>query len=193
MGENKSLLKIKDQPIIKFIFSKLESIFENIIIITNEPDHYSFIDCKKFKDFYPGFGPISGIHSGLINSATERNFILTCDIPMFNRDIIDHLVNHYTGKEIVLPSLNGKQEPLFGIYNKTLSEKFENILVEYSKANSDIKNKKFKLFKILESLSPEIIIVDSCPFVDKNTFYNMNTKEDFDYITTLLNDEKYEN
>ena len=63
MGKNKSLLKIGDKTIIERMCDLMKSLFTEIILITNTPDDYSFLDLTVYKDVYKHKGPLAGIHS----------------------------------------------------------------------------------------------------------------------------------
>ena len=81
MGFDKSLIEFKGKPIIQIIFDLLKTIFKNIIIISNEPEKYFFLNTQIHQDYFVGKGPLSCIHSGLMNSKTLKNFIISCDLP----------------------------------------------------------------------------------------------------------------
>ena len=68
MGTNKSHLKINGKSLIERTVELCRSIFDESIIITNDIEEYVSLKIKCYKDIYPNFGPLSGIHSGLVNS-----------------------------------------------------------------------------------------------------------------------------
>ena len=74
MGANKSFLKIGEQTVIERITYLMKSVFTNVIIISNTPDEYIFLNLPIYEDVYKGKGPLAGIHSGLKNSDTQKNF-----------------------------------------------------------------------------------------------------------------------
>ena len=88
MGENKSLMKINGKTIIEHVNDLIQSLFSNVILISNNPDEYEFLGIKIYKDIFPGMGPLAGIHSGLKNSSTQKNFIISCDIPLMTPEMI---------------------------------------------------------------------------------------------------------
>ena len=66
----------------------MNSLFERVIMITNTPEEYSFINIPMYKDIFEYKGPLAGIHSGLTNSSTEQNFIISCDTPLMKENMI---------------------------------------------------------------------------------------------------------
>ena len=74
MGLNKSLIELSGKTFIQRTKDLMSGLFENVILITNEPDLYDFLDIESYVDIFKVFGPLGGIHSGLINSKTDENF-----------------------------------------------------------------------------------------------------------------------
>ena len=118
MGKNKALLKIGDKTIIELIHDKMSEIFKEVIVISNEPELYDFLGTKIYEDIHPGRGPISGIHSGLVNSTTDKNFVISCDMPLVKSELINFLLEVKSEKEVILPENNDYMQTLCGIYNK---------------------------------------------------------------------------
>ena len=85
MGENKSLMKLGDRTVIEHTLLLMQSLFSDVILITNTPDEYKFLNIPLYEDVYKYRGPLAGIHSGLINSITEENFVISCDIPLITK------------------------------------------------------------------------------------------------------------
>ena len=81
IGTDKALLKINGELVIEKIYKLLTNIFSEIIIISNKPDDFQFLTTKVYKDIYPHFGPLSGIHSGLTNSIQNKIFSLPAICP----------------------------------------------------------------------------------------------------------------
>ncbi len=65
MGINKSFLKIDDITLIERCYQLMKSVFTKVVISTNDPDQFDFINSEKVKDIYGDFGPLSGIYSAL--------------------------------------------------------------------------------------------------------------------------------
>lgn len=80
MGENKALLKIGNLAAIERVRNFMQSLFKNVILITKLPAEFSFLGLDIYEDVYKNMGPLAGIHSGLLNSKAEKNFILSCDL-----------------------------------------------------------------------------------------------------------------
>ena len=58
MGQNKAFLKIGGVPIIRRILDIFRPLFQEIIIVTNEPDLYSNFDVSVYNDLIPNGGAL---------------------------------------------------------------------------------------------------------------------------------------
>ncbi|MEI7817936.1 MAG: formate dehydrogenase accessory sulfurtransferase FdhD, partial [Desulfuromonadales bacterium] len=79
MGSNKALLEVDGTPIITRTYKILSSLFHEVIVVTNSPQDYDFLPCRKVPDIYPGYGSIAGLHSALTHSNTAHSFVTACD------------------------------------------------------------------------------------------------------------------
>src|SRR3954469_4803909 len=92
MGTNKALLKINEKTNIKRITDTLKVLFNDIILVTNDPEDYQFLGVKMVSDHYPGQGPLAGVHAGLLASPHETNFVVACDMPFVSVGLAELLV-----------------------------------------------------------------------------------------------------
>ena len=120
MGVDKSMLQIKDRPIIEHIRDQLRGTFEQILISTNEIEKYSFLGCDCVLDRIPGQGPLMGIACAIEKSENEHNFVVACDIPHIDIRFVRKMLAEAGKADMVIPTKeNGRHEPLFAIYNKS--------------------------------------------------------------------------
>ncbi|MGE5682160.1 MAG: molybdenum cofactor guanylyltransferase [Bacillota bacterium] len=189
MGVNKSLLKIGERTVIEIMVSLLKPVFSNIYLITNDPEEYSFLGIPAFTDIYPGKGPLAGIHSGLSHSVTERNFIISCDIPLMKREMINYLIDYPTDKPIVIARAGGFIQQLCGVYKKSCLLSAEEILKEDAaneERNSEQKKRGCRVLELVNRAGAEIIEAERLPFYDNDMYLNMNRKEEFEYVKQKL-------
>lgn len=125
MGTNKALLKINERPNIERIITSLSPMFSHPILVTNDPEVYRFLGVKTVTDYFPGKGPLAGIHAGLKASPIETNFIVACDMPFVSGELAEALVNRSDGCDAVIPVIGGRQQPLFAVFKKKLLAKME--------------------------------------------------------------------
>lgn len=176
MGENKSFLKICDKTIIERIAELIKSIFSEVIVITNTPDEYKFLNLPLFEDVFKWRGPLAGIHSGLIHSNTEKNFVISCDVPLMTKEMIEYIVNFQTRKPIVFCKAAGYHQPLVGVYHKEIIFEIEKIISD----NTETSDKSFHHF--LKKVNAELIDPQDLPFYRDELFFNVNNPDDYSLI-----------
>ncbi|MCP5064019.1 MAG: molybdenum cofactor guanylyltransferase [Ignavibacteriae bacterium] len=186
MGTNKSHLEINGKTLIERTVQLCNSLFDETIIITNNENEYKNLNVKCYKDIYPNFGPLSGIHSGLVNSKTENNFIISCDMPFVNGEIIDFLIKYNSNKQIVLPKVKKDIYTMCGIYKNSCTHEAEKLLKIAIEENSKTKKVKVKLFDLINAVDADIIDVGSQSFYNEDLFFNMNSLDDYDYTKEKL-------
>ncbi|HZJ84247.1 MAG TPA: molybdenum cofactor guanylyltransferase [Syntrophomonadaceae bacterium] len=119
MKYNKSFAKIGEKNIIEIILAKFEDMFDDIIIITNEPKEYEFLGKPMYRDIFVGLGPISGIHSALINSTNDVTFVLACDMPFVPENLIEYMLNKIEGYDTVVARTNNFFQATSAVYHQS--------------------------------------------------------------------------
>ena len=189
MGTNKSFLKIGDKTIIERLRDLLQSIFKDVILITNEPDDYQFLGLPIYEDVYRHRGPLAGIHSGLKHSKTNINFIISCDLPFMTKEMINYLIEYKTDKLITVAKADGFIQQLAGKYSKECLSPAEKILKEQiENENRDVVQKKRKcnVLSLIDIVGAEIISAESLPFYSEDLYFNMNRTEDYNLLLNKL-------
>ncbi len=172
-GKNKAFFKINNETIIENIIKKLSSIFDDVVIVANDFELPNYL-VKVVKDIHPGKGPLGGIYTGLVNSNTKYNFVVACDMPFLNLELIEYIKNECRddeGFDIIVPKLETHYEPLHAIYSKDCITYIEKQLRQDNLKITDF----FKYVKIKEI--PEQIIKRFDPQL--LSFFNVNTPPNY--------------
>ncbi|GIK60262.1 MAG: molybdenum cofactor guanylyltransferase [Ignavibacteriota bacterium] len=188
MGLNKSFLKVGEVTMIERTTELMKSLFDRVILITNTPDEYKFLGIEMFEDIYKNVGPLAGIHSGLAHSITDKNFIISCDIPFVNKGVIEFIINYKTNKSITITKADGFVQQLCGLYSKQdLQEIVE--LIEDDKLEINNSQKcGCKVLQLVQKLDAEIIdIANEYDGYEEGMFLNMNKPEDFELVRGRMN------
>jgi len=166
MGRDKSLLATNDLPLIGKIASQLKDHFPEIIIGANDMEKYRFLHLPVIPDLEEGKGPLMGIYSTLLRSQHEINFVVACDIPDLDIQYVQELIRQAQDHQIVIPTWSdGKLEPLFAVYRKSVLNEIRNIL--------DTGQRKIRL--LFESVDVKYL-----PLPDEGKWYrNLNTMDDY--------------
>lgn len=185
MGVNKSLVKIGDQTIIERISELMKGLFNRVLLITNTPDEYKFLGLEIFEDDYKNVGPLAGIHSGLFHSTTEKNFIISCDMPFVDKGVIEFITGYKTDKLITITKADGFFQQLCGLYSKKVLPEIEKLIKgEGIKIDTTHLNKcGCKVLQLVQNVDAEIIdIANEYSAYKEGMFLNMNKPEDFEVV-----------
>jgi molybdopterin-guanine dinucleotide biosynthesis protein A len=171
MGTDKYLLPFFNLTLVETLIRELEKVTAEVILITNEPEKLSFLPHKKFKDLYPIPSAMSGLHSGLTHSRYQANFILACDLPLFDSRMIPYFSDHLTIESYAAVPLTPKgYEPLCGLYSKKCLPEIEKMFSENN-------------YAIQELIRRVDTVILPSGNIEKRThphvFFNMNTTEDY--------------
>ncbi|KUG25023.1 molybdopterin-guanine dinucleotide biosynthesis protein moba [hydrocarbon metagenome] len=191
MGEDKALLKVGTKTIIEIMIDKLKPFCNEIIISADNVEKYSKFGYKVVPDKFKNSGPLAGIYSSLLESNTERNFVISCDLPLVSQNVIEKIINTNSDKEIILPITDGKYHQLCGVYSKSVLERAKEILRkgEEEKGRRGEREKgSLKRKTSVKSLlnNYEIEFVDVTSIAKENEFLNMNSVEEYQEIYSFL-------
>lgn len=201
MGEDKALLKVGAKTIIEIMIDKLKPFCNEIIISADETEKYSQFGYKIVPDNHKNSGPLAGIYSSLLESNSERNFIISCDLPLVSQNVIEKIISTNSDKDIILPVTNGKYHQICGVYSRSVLGKAESILSEEAgeavigrvgegenwrkgEEGKGRKKRNTSVKRLLEDSQVEFVDVTS--LAEENEFLNMNKKEDFAIIEEIL-------
>ncbi len=189
MGRNKSLLKIGDKTFVERVRDQMQQIFKDVALITNTPAEYKFLDLPIYEDIYKHKGPLAGIHSGLLNSSTDTNFIISCDLPLITNEMIEYLIDFQTNKLITIARADGYIQQLAGKYSKDCLVAAEDILkeqVNIENRNTKQRKRGCNVLKLIDKVGAEIISAESLPFYNEDLYFNVNRTEDYNLLLKKL-------
>jgi molybdopterin-guanine dinucleotide biosynthesis protein A len=92
MGFDKQTITLDGTKLIQKTISDLKSIFNEIIISTNNFDLYKDEKLILIKDLIPEKGPLGGIYSALKKSSSEYMYVIACDMPNINPKYIKYMM-----------------------------------------------------------------------------------------------------
>lgn len=170
-GKLKTRIIIDGTTVFERITGVIDDIFDEIIIVTNNPEEFSSHSQYRItKDIYPGLGPIAGIHSGLSSCSGDAVFVFAGDMPFLDKKLISDMISDFEGSssEIIVPQIGTNIEPLHAIYRKDLVNDLEKFIVKgKSRAIRDfIFEKNYSLFSVEDTPG------------NRKAFTNINSPQD---------------
>jgi len=174
MGVDKAFLKFGNTTLIAHLIEQISLVAHEIICVTNHA-HHQDLPYMLFEDEVKDVGPLGGIYTGLKNSITEWNFVLSCDTPFVLPEMVTALSNQLENHVVIIPKYNEKEYFLMGFYHKSVLP-----IIEKQLALKD-----FKLSHFLELINTKII---DCSQLDKKGFLNINTPEEYEAALKLYSE-----
>lgn len=177
MGFDKQFLSIDERRLMDSIIKKLKKEFDEIIIVTNKPDHYIGLGHKITEDILKDKGPLGGIHAGLSISSSKYSLVIACDMPNINMDYIEYMKEHI-GEDGCTTKVGQWLEPFCSFYSRNLIQDIEDYLDKNRRSTSNF----------LREINVNYIEENKAREFSHNwdMFLNLNTKADLeDYLNSL--------
>jgi molybdopterin-guanine dinucleotide biosynthesis protein A len=170
-GNNKALIRVRERRIIDRLYDVFASLFDEIILVTNQPSQFLEWDLTIVSDLFSMRSSLTGIHAGLFYMKNRFGFFSACDTPFLKKELVETLIANTEPKiDIVMPETAAGFEPLCAIYSKRCLKTAEKHLIE----------KKLKIQRAFRGnrikTIPEHILRVQDP--DLVSFFNINTPAD---------------
>lgn len=126
MGFDKQQIRIGGISLVEYIANQLSELFDEIFIITNQPQRYDIQGIEVLEDIYKDKGPMGGIYTGLVHSTSDYSYVIAADMPIINTDFITYMkkaiyaYNYRRQHEAFACTgvFNGFMEPFNAFYHK---------------------------------------------------------------------------
>ena len=94
-GKPKALLSVKGRRILDHIYDLFAELFDETVLVTNDPLKYLEWDMAITTDLFPVRSSLAGIHAGLFHSRTPYIFTVACDTPFLKKEMVQTIVHQY--------------------------------------------------------------------------------------------------
>ncbi|MHC4204356.1 MAG: molybdenum cofactor guanylyltransferase [Planctomycetota bacterium] len=129
MGQDKAMLPIGGQPMIKHVYEQLQPHFSQILVSLSNASLHDFLGVTVVADEVAGRGPLVGIASALKASASNVNFVMACDMPEIDAGLIRAMLRQVGDYDAIVPKVGPEWfEPLFAVYKKSALPAIEQVL-----------------------------------------------------------------
>lgn len=126
-------------------------------------------------DSRPGAGPLEGLRAGLAHLKVDYALALSCDMPLFRLEVIRPLLAAVQEELAIIPVVNGRRQPLAGLYHRDLLP-----VIEAALQRGD-----YKIGQVLESVPHKLVEI-----ADRDAFFNVNWPADFRLVQGRLANAK---
>lgn len=129
-GRNKAFAAVGGEAIAARTVRVLRSAFPQVIVATNTPAAFARFGVETVADVFPGRGPLAGLHAGMLASRHEHVFLVACDMPGLDPEVIRFLLGRIGDADAVVPCWDGDIEPLHAVYATRLLPLVERCLAD---------------------------------------------------------------
>ncbi|HET6821715.1 MAG TPA: molybdenum cofactor guanylyltransferase [Anaerolineales bacterium] len=174
MGEDKALKTFLGRPLIQRVAERLSTIADELIVTTNHPDDYAFLNLPLFPDLKPGRGALGGLYTAIASAKHPIVGVVACDMPFASPSLLRAASRLLVQEEVdvVIAKSGEGYEPLHAIYRR------ETCLPAIESA---IDADQWKVIAWFPQVKVRVLTTDEIKQHDPSglAFWNVNTPEEF--------------
>jgi molybdopterin-guanine dinucleotide biosynthesis protein A len=120
MGEDKALKMFLGRPLIQRVVERLTPIADEIIVTTNRPDDYAFLDLRLIADLKPGRGALGGLYTAIASATHPSVAVVACDMPFASSTLIERMSRLLVEEaaDVIIAKSDEGYEPLHAVYRR---------------------------------------------------------------------------
>lgn len=131
LGFDKRTLLVDGVPIVDHVCAALRPGFEQVLLGADAAGRWAHLGVEVVVDRVPGGGPMAAIAGCLARSRHELNFVTACDVPRPPLPVVRALLAAARGRDgAIAVTAEGRLEPLFAVYSRSLLPDMERLLAE---------------------------------------------------------------
>jgi molybdenum cofactor guanylyltransferase len=174
MGADKALLLLDGENLLQRALRTVAAVVPNPTIVGDPVRYASF--GEVIEDRIPGCGPLGGIHAAMYNTGSDRNLVLSVDMPLMTAEFLGWLLEQsVNGTQFAtLPRPAGRTQPLCAVYRREMLPTIEQALAA----------REYKVDRVFTQV-PTRYLSDSeirAAGFSEEIFLNVNTPEDFELL-----------
>jgi molybdopterin-guanine dinucleotide biosynthesis protein A len=174
MGEDKALKTFLGRPLIQRVVERLAPIADEIIVTTNNPDDYRFLNLRLFPDLKPGRGALGGLFTAIASAAHPIVAVAACDMPFASAALLEAASRLLVEEaaDVVIPKSDEGYEPLHAIYRRATC---------FPAIEAAIDADQWKVIAWFPQVKVRVLTPEEIKRYDPSglAFWNVNTPEEF--------------
>jgi molybdopterin-guanine dinucleotide biosynthesis protein A len=187
MGEDKALKMFLGRPLIQRVIERLSPIADEVIVTTNRPEDYRFLDLRLVSDIKPGRGALGGLYTAIASASRPIVAVVACDMPFANPTLL-RVASRLLVEEavdVVIPRTASQEEgksqgfePLHAVYHR------ETCLPAIERA---MEADQWRVIAWFPQVKVRVLTAAEIKQYDPSglAFWNVNTPEEFSKAETL--------
>ena len=120
MGEDKALKTFLGRPLIQRVIERLSPIADELIVTTNRPEPFAFLNLPLFPDLKPGRGSLGGLYTAIASATHPFVAVVACDMPFASASLVEAASQLLLTEEVdvVIPRSEEGYEPFHAVYRR---------------------------------------------------------------------------
>ena len=120
MGQDKALKPFLGRPLIQRVIDRLAPIADEVIVTTNRPEEYAFLNLPLFPDLKPGRGALGGLYTALASATRETVAVVACDMPFASISLFKYMneLLETDQADVAIARSEHGPEPLHAVYRR---------------------------------------------------------------------------
>lgn len=174
MGEDKALKPFLGKPLIQRVIERLTPIADEMIVTTNRPADYEFLNLRLAPDLKPGRGALGGLYTAIASASHPFVAVAACDMPFASKSFFEsaHRLLVTEEADVVIAKTDEGYEPFHALYRRdTCLSAIEAAI------NADL----WKVIAWFPQVKVRTLSPDEIKILDPSglCFWNVNTPDEF--------------
>ena len=174
MGEDKALKTFLGRPLIQRVIERLSPVADELIVTTNRPEDYTFLNLRLVPDLKPGRGALGGLYTAIASAAHPIVAVVACDMPFASAKLIEAGSRLLIEEEadVVIAKSDEGYEPLHALYRRATC---------LPAIEAAIDADQWKVIAWFPQVKVRVLTPDEIKCYDtlELAFWNVNTPEEF--------------
>jgi molybdopterin-guanine dinucleotide biosynthesis protein A len=179
-GQDKALVEIGGEILIERVASRLRKVTDDLFIVGNNLSRFEHMGLRLVQDLVDGMASLGGIYTALESALHPHLFVVGCDMPFLDLNLIRYMFLLSPGYDVVMPYVRGEAEPMHAIYGKVCIPPVEELIRAGDR----------KIIKLLPQVHVRDVRDDEIAIFDPQyrSFFNLNTPKDLARMHSILAD-----
>ena len=130
MRTPKASLPINGVAMIESVLRVIEPIFRRTLVVSRPDIALPSLEAEVVFDRFPDRGPLAGLISGLQATTARWCFVIGCDMPFLDSEVIRLMAGQLKSAEVVAVRSSGRIQPLHAFYHRDCLGRGESLLRE---------------------------------------------------------------
>ncbi|MBH0202761.1 MAG: molybdenum cofactor guanylyltransferase [Nitrospira sp.] len=159
----------------------LRGLFEQVCVVIAQDSPSLEAEVSVVRDLIPDGGSLGGLYTGLRLAKTQHIFLVACDMPFLNPDVIRHMIQRKDQADIVISQWGTRLQPTHAIYGRNCLPVIEEMMTLHNrKIHSMVGHPALRVCVVSEA---EIRHIDH----GGHSMFNINTPSDLEQARSVCN------